>query len=347
VQQTILPPAAEPAPAATTGSLPPLPAQVVSTPPAAEPAPAPVRKRRSAAEPAPAQTVAATVAPEPAPAPATVAVAAPVAGVLSLFAPKPGFLAAAKAAHAAAQAGRGEPNIFATVELTGGQGGGMLDKCGMNVEGSDADLPQGRDPFYAMLLGWRFVPVVWPGEYDDNQKQQPLWKAQIGADQFDLYQRYSKAHQRCQFCPKEKRSAFAGLGTVSGHLELLLFEEEAGMMVARTARTYGSVDQTYQAILGVYPSQDIQPVPVQVTPTTVDVQTKGRSKPFPEHHFGLVLSATEQAGTAYRGFQAFGAQLAGNPDAAAAFAQEWAAWHATTITDGQARLLDEIAAVRY
>lgn len=170
---------AQPAQPATAAAPPPPTFADQAAAPAQPAAPPATRRRRAAPEAtaaAPAQPAAAAAPPaQPAPAqtappaqPATTAVAAPPVnfaalyapgGALSVFgAPKVNGLAAIVSQ---AQA-RGEPNLFPTVYVTSGATGGLFDTDAMNPEGSDADLPTGRKPIDAILLGYRLFVTCWP-----------------------------------------------------------------------------------------------------------------------------------------------------------------------------------------
>lgn len=341
-----LPPVAAPPPAAPPAAVAapaPAPAQPAPAPAAA--APAPARRRRAAPDPA---AAAAQPAPAPAAAPVVQATAtvipttpAPSAGFLSLFAPQAVNIGLGLKAWQDAAAPIGEPNVFPVVELTGGDNGGALDKDEMNVEGEGDDLPIGRDPVYGIVLGFRLITLVWPKQYERGEKQTPKWKAVVNAGDAGAIDVLCRALSRCNFTPKDKRTIFSApeLGIVSAGVEILTYEEQAGLMVMRSGRTYGSVNGTYVSLVSAFPNGQLQPTPMQLTPTTTAVT----GKDYTEHHIDCRQLICEQTQAAANAFQAFVNENGQDPELTAALSK----WQTGTLTADQMENLGRIAETRY
>jgi hypothetical protein len=338
-------------------------------PAAAEPAPKQPRKRRSASEmaaaaPAPTAPAAQPAAVMPqlqtaaptAPAAAPVTVPAqplavipaqasaglpavlPAGGWLTMFTPQDPSRTSGSAVIAAASQKGGEPNIFPTVYLTGGDQGGMLDYDEMNEEGSDDALPTGRKPFGAILMTYRHVVLGWPrGANPNGPKVQPRFRGIIGAlnpAEADIATNAQRKYQFRQGRPKDKGAPepfYDSLCHPAMAVEALLFEPEAGIMVVRSTFTFESMSATTAQINGAFPKNEKgQPIicgtPVTVQPRSWKVESKSQPNGWLEHGVDYTpapapLSAEMQQVVA--AFQGFYQQAGMNQELFAALS-EWA-----------------------
>jgi hypothetical protein len=365
---TVLPAApAAPAPAAQPAVA--APAAAAPAQAATQPAAAPTRRRRTptVAAPAPASAPAqaaaapapAAAAPAAAPAQAPAAAliqAQPQAGALTL--PQGSYLstliAGAQAAGSALDkwlartTAFAEPNVFATAVLNKV---GYLDKDRMNPEGSDAELPIGRDGFYGVFLGFRLLITLWPHAYDPAEKDPPKWAAKIGQDRGDLYDLAASAFKNYSYTKKPVRESFNPYGHPKATLELLWFDEQAGVIATRTMTTITSIDETINSLTTALPKGTgpageaislLQPFPALVKPSTPISTTSKSGEVWDEYFLSIQQEATGPGAGALAAFQNFlnaGGYTADLDDAL----KEWST---TTLTDEQAQTLSAIADFR-
>jgi hypothetical protein len=206
----------------------------------------------------------------------------------------------------------GEPNLFPTVYLTGGQQGGGMVKDDMNIEGTDELLPVGIDGFPAVLFGFRFISLLWPVAQNPNLKSRPFSRAVIGSAAPELATTAFEAQRKYQFRnrPPVKYGAEAfydhqtgGHGHPSLTLEMLVFDVEAGIMGVQTCSTYDSVLDTTRAMNTAFPQGKVQPTPVFIKPHTW--QTKGsKAQPggWPEHGYQVTMNLDQAVWAAWTNF---------------------------------------------
>jgi hypothetical protein len=318
-------------------------------------APARVRRPRQAAEPAPAAAAPAAAAPVAAAPPASTAVAvAPtfnMASLAGLYAPGGALSVFAPAKHSGLSAivstvmAKGEPNVFPTVYLTGGSTGGMLDTDAMNPEGSDDDLPTGRKAVGAILVGYRISVNVWPHAGSDKPSgESPKWKAILSHQDGDILGMVMQSVKKYQFSKGAGKERHAQVFDAFGHpqiaLELLLCDARVGLMVMRTCGTYESVANTALQLQKIYEAEgrdgSIFPEGVRIVPTSQTFKSKTREW---LEHWPVITVDRDNAEV-----QAAGQTFAGlfQSEGLAELTAAIGAWCASTITDEQCNVLDEI-----
>jgi hypothetical protein len=301
--------------AAPASPLPPVGAAPPPQPPAAATTPPPATSGRGRGRGAAAAAqAAAPTAPPPAaavtPPPQPAAVTAP-GGFLALLMPAPGTKHALQIVKEGVRPA-GEPNIFPTVYLVGGDNGGMLEPDAMNVEGSNAELPVGRgqgpkgtDPYHAVVIGYRYLLLVWPKAYEKNgPKQVPTARCVIPWNEAEACDVVQDAVQTYSFRDRKHQDQFDAYGHPQLTLELLLFDDHAGLFCVRTTGTYESALSTGDELLATYPDGVPQPVPVTFVPAQKPVQSKTNS--WDEHFIQLrqcaVGTEIDQVKAAFKGF---------------------------------------------
>lgn len=334
------PPTAAPAPPAV---LPPV-AAPPPVAPAAGPAPqppaatAPRRSRRTAApETAPLAPAQISAAVSIGTAPAAVASPA-LPGFLALLAPKnPG----AKSSLAILVDGRtaaGEPNIFPTVYMQGGDAGGSMLAHDMNAEGTSADLPLGKDPVSCILLGVRFELLLWPKAYARGVKMTPSSKAVLAYDEAEAVDAAQAAAQRYTFRNRQTQDQYDVVGHPTLALEMLVYDPQAGIYGIQTPSSYDSVFNTGKELLQAFPV--VQPTPVVIQPITYMTKGSKGNAPWQEHYYKVAQAANapEMAEIKVE-FNKF-LQASGNdPELNAAIA----AWSKHTLSAEQLAKLKQIA----
>ncbi len=330
---------AQTAPAAA--ALPPLAQPAAPTPAAAAPAAEPARRGRRAAAPA----VAAV-----APAEATPVQPVATTTVAQQIVQLPGFLAvltprtAGPSGAAAIINGRtsaGEPNIFPVVYLTGGDTGGALVAHDMNPEGVDADLPVGKDPFKAILLGARFELLIWPKAFERGIKVNPRSKAVIAYDNHAVVDIVQRAVQRYQFRNRATQDQYDTVGHPTMLLELLVYDPQAGIYGIQTTGGYESLFATCQELGIAFPV--VTPTPVEIGPYSYDTKGSKTQKPWKEHCIQIRQDNNSQDMQAIKTeFNKFLQENGSSPDLAASMA----AWAKETITADQIEDMKEVAEIR-
>lgn len=346
----------------------------VQSPPPAQPvaeAPAPSGRRRrgasqvAAAQPAvqPAPVAQSGVVMQPTPVAAPAQLSIPGGGWLTMFSLPPGSTPGPSALTAVAEVAEikgGEPNLFPTIELSGGSTGGMFDYDEMNEEGTDDDLPTGRKAFVGVLLAYRFAIIAWPAGYQKGVKRQPAWQATLSMNRAqevsiatEAFKQYTMRQRPAVQGGAEPRYDIPG---GSGHpqmaIEALVFEPKVGLMVVRSCWTYESMTSTTTSMGLAFPKQlgadgkeypVVSPTPVTINPHSF--KTKGSKKQpdgWDEHAIvftapTLPLSAEIQQVAAI--FQQFYAQAAQDAELKDMLNE----WMGHTLTPEQAQALQQIA----
>ncbi len=317
-----------------------------SVPPGATPAP---RRSRGAA-------AAAAPAPAPAPAPAQPAqqmiVAPPAGGALATLDPNSylGQLVLASASPDSSAMGRflaalgnggGEPNIIPTVLMTDS---GLFDVDAMNPEGSDVDLPTGKDAFNAVFLGYRFVIVAWPHMSKAaglGTKDQPLWRAVVGSANPDAFEVASLACADYQFTQRERRPGlYDSICHPRGALELLWWEPQAGFMATRTQQMSTAMKVTMENLIAALPKvkdlsgQDVPklaPFPAVVAPGEAVANTSKGGAAWEEFPIGIWQQATGDTLAAFEAFKAWLVSPDNTPEVDAVLKE----WNKTTLSDNE------------
>jgi hypothetical protein len=329
------PPTAPPAPAAAApAALPPVATPPPTAPAAAAPpvATAPRRSRRTAEAPAPATPATVTTA-------GAVAMAAPaLPGFLALLAPKNPQAKSSLAILVDGRTAAGEPNIFPTVYMKGGDTGGSFLAHEMNVEGASADLPLGKDPVLCILLGVRFEILLWPKAYERGVKMVPSSKAILSYDEAEAVDAAQQAAQRYQFRNRQTQDQYDMVGHPTLALEMLVYDPQAGIYAIQTPSSYEAVFNTGKELLQAFP--EVRPTPVMIQPITYQTKGSKGNAPWAEHYY-KVAQASNAAGMEEikAEFNKFLAQSGSDPELNAAIA----AWSKHTLTAEQLAKLKQIA----
>lgn len=375
-QHPVAPPAPMPqmqSPLTSAGPMPAIQQPIAPAPPAAQPAaPAPRRARRTQAQIAadnaaaaapPAQAAPTPQAPpvqfaQPQAAPSQAVIAQPASTALSAI-PVGSFLGQMIANATTPQAsalGRlmmvfggqgGEPNLVPTICSTDT---GMFDTDGFNPEGSDADLPVGKDPFYAIFLGYRLKLICWPREFDRTQPVvAPSWTAVISSANPEMYDIAGKALSDHQFTKKELRGQlFGAFGHPTGALELLWWEPQAGLLVTRTQRLLGAMNGTMESLITALPKAAdtsggsvavLAPFPAEVKPgLPIATNSKGGQK-WEEYPIAISQQSTGEGGAVLAAFQQWISGGGYTPDVDGILRE----WNTTTLTEIQMQTLLSIS----
>jgi len=351
--------AAAPATSAPAGTPPPPTASVL--PPIAQPAPAaapaaPVAPRRRAppkeAAPAATTVITPTVETNPAPAPAATTRRAPAQVTVQAtaqVAALPGFLALLQPKNAGPSAlqrivdgkqAAGEPNLFPTVYLVGGEQGGQMAAHAMNPEGSDADLPVGKDPVNCVLLAIRFEVLFWPKAWVRGIKMSPRGKAIINYDEIDAIDAMQLAVQRYAFRSRAAQDKYDVAGHPSALIECLVYDTQAGLYCYQSAGTYDSMFRTSEELALAFPNA--VPTPIVLEPKTYTTPGSKTQAPWPEHFYHITQDANSDASKEVQAsFNKFITENGSDPELLKAIA----AWSKHTLSADQLDCLRQIASL--
>ncbi len=262
----------------------------------------------------------------------------------------PGFLAALTPKNAGPSAlsvivnGRtsaGEPNIFPTLYLAGGETGGSLQPHDMNAEGTNVDLPVGKDPFMWILLGVRFELLLWPKAYVRGVKMSPTSRAIIAFDEFEAINAAQNAVQRYTFRNRTESDKYDPYGHPQLTAELLGFDPQAGLYGVQSSASYDSVFNTCKELEIAFPV--VTPTPVILEPITYKTKGSRTQGPWNEHYLKVTQAATSpEMKPIMDGFNAFLQENGANAELGEAIA----AWSKHTLTDDQFDKLAAIAEIR-
>lgn len=347
------------APAANTGAPPP-PTAAVPPPAAQAPAPLPPVQQAPAATPAPAaaeprrsrRAAPAATAPAATPTPAASApgpAATVVTAVATPIQQLPGFLAAltprgavrGAALIVANRSTAGEPNIFPTVYMSGGDTGGSMIAHDMNAEGSSVDLPLGKDPVKVILIGVRYELVIWPKAFQRGVKITPRSKAIIADDDADAVALACKAAERYTFRNRATQDQFDGVGHPTLAVELLVFDPQAGLYCMQTSGGYDSCFNTAKELVGAFPV--VAPTPVEIQPFSYTTKGSKGQPGWLEHYYQIRQDANSpEMAPIKAAFNTFLNENGANPELNAAIA----AWAKSTYTDDQMENLELASQIR-
>lgn len=276
-----------------------------------------------------------------------VAVMAPVGnGMLAkMLTPSAPVQLAAASVAAIAEAGGGEPNIFPTLSLLGGDTGGIFDLDQMNQEHSDDDLPVGRKPIHGVLIGYRMLALCWPKAYNKNAKITPKWRAHVSGDaaeDADLLTQAFRAYQFRTRLPPGSREAdpWDQVGHPAACVELLVFTQTAGLICLRSTWTYDSFTSTSKEVAGAWPDGSIKPIPVLIEPITEHRESKNQK--WDEHYIKIAHHMSAETQAAWSSLIEFNQQASADADLNQALTD----WSTSALTTEQRDTLANIAAFR-
>jgi hypothetical protein len=278
-------------------------------------------------------------------------VAAAAASAVAVVHPQlPGFLAALTPKNVGPSSLRaiidgrtsaGEPNIFPTLYLQGGDTGGTLQPHEMNAEGTNVDLSVGAEPVMVILLGVRFELLLWPKGYARGVKMSPSSRATIAFDEFEAVNAAQLAAQRYSFRNRATQDKYDPFGHPQLTGELLVFDPQAGLYSFQTANSYDSLFNTCKELEIAFPV--VTPTPVIIQPITYKTKGSKTQEPWNEHYLKVTQAATNpEMKPVMDGFNAFLQENGANAELGAAIA----AWSKHTLTDDQFDRLVSIGEIR-
>lgn len=261
-------------------------------------------------------------------------------GFLAALTPKNGGPSALKAITEG-RTSAGEPNVFPTLYLVGGESGGNMAAHDMNAEGADADLPLGKEPVMCILLGVRFELLLWPKGYVRGVKMSPSSRATIAFDEFDGVNAAQLAAQRYTFRDRKSQDKYDPFGHPQLTLDMLVFDPQAGLYCFQTTGSYDSLFNTSKELEVAFPV--VTPTPVIIQPITYNTKGSKTNAPWPEHYYKVTQAANAQGMAEIRdGFNAFLQENGANAELGEAIA----AWSKHTLNDDQFDRLVNISETR-
>jgi hypothetical protein len=186
----------------------------------------------------------------------------------------------------------GPSQVFPTVtQQAGPTGGALIISKGTERQWPNIDLPEGKRPFKAMFLAYRFAVTAWPAGYEDasgagtkGPKPRPVFSCAIPGTERDLAGKLMLAGKRYQYCARDKKDAWDAANNGPGHIrpqvELLLLEPESGtVFVLQTCAHYSSAQYAREALSGLVVEVDgakvLRPFVGQFAVDTVEESSKG------------------------------------------------------------------------
>lgn len=135
--------------------------------------------------------------------------------------------------------------LFPMLTQQPGTTGGAFQRVNTkNSEFNQIDLPEGKRPFLALQIAYRYLGTNWPQGYDAQStvKANPLWNIAIPQAKGQEAANLMLAGKAFQF--SKNRKAFdvseGGPGVIRPAIEFLLFEPDIGLFVFRTNGHYNS-----------------------------------------------------------------------------------------------------------
>ena len=201
------------------------------------------------------EIVAERVQDEPEQAPAENAlVAAQGSGFLATIENAGDTMGALMAATEVDDGGTGKSNLFPILTQASGTSGGAFERARHMTDDEAGNLPEGRKPFTAVFLGYRFLATAWPEGYNPNgEKKSPVFSAALPASESQLVTKLMRIGKNYQFFSGD-RGAFdvanGGPGHIRPQIEMLLFDPDAGeLFTYQTCSHYNSTADTRDQLL--------------------------------------------------------------------------------------------------
>lgn len=210
--------------------------------------------------------------------------------------------------------------LFPMLTQQAGTTGGAFQRVNTkNAEFNQIDLPEGRRPFEAIFIGYRYLGTCWPEGYDANnvaaKPASPLWNIAIPQSKGQEAAQLMLAGKAFQF--SKQRKAFdvsqGGPGIIRPALEFLLFDADIGLFVFRTCGHYNAAkdarDQLIAcAITDANGNQSLRPFMGEFHPET-HKQPRGTGQPIVHHYPKIVKlsdgdARVQKAAAAYKQFLA-------------------------------------------
>jgi hypothetical protein len=259
--------------------------------------------------------------------------------------------------------GGGEPNLFPQLTLTDR---GLFDRDQMNVEGTDVDLPVGRDAWFAVFLGYRMSVLAWPKAGERNgPKQQPLWKAVVGSDNVDAMDMVAAAVKEYTYTKKDRKAAlYDTLAHPKAAVELMWYEGRldngryvGDIITTRTTPTLHSVTVTIDNLMLALPRvkgadgndyPTLAPFVARVQPSD-KLELQSKAEKWEEYAISispLTTSDTQETVAAFAAAKAAFDHWLQNGGYTADVDAKIKQWNQTTLTQEQGDVLYQVSQVR-
>lgn len=206
--------------------------------------------------------------------------------------------------------------LFPMLTQQPGTTGGAFQRVNTkNSEFNQIDLPEGKRPFLALQIAYRYLGTNWPQGYDAQStvKANPLWNIAIPQSKGTEAANLMLAGKALQFS-KDRKSfdvSEGGPGVIRPAIEFLLFEPDIGLFVFRTCGHYNSAkdarDQLIAcAVTDTNGNQSLPPFVGEFHPETHKQPRTGK-EPIVHHYPRIVKLANQDArvgtiATAYKQF---------------------------------------------
>lgn len=165
-----------------------------------------------------------------------------------------------------------------------------------NTEFAQIDLPEGKKPFTAIYIAYRYFGTAWPKGYDPKAKEhpKPVFNVAVPMANGQLAAQLMLAGKAGQF--SRDRKAFdidnGGPGHVKPAIEFLLFEPDIGLFVFRTCAHYNSAKDARDQLIACA-EQDangnlqLKPFLAEFSPQTHEQPRPGKDSIV--HHYPKIV----------------------------------------------------------
>lgn len=210
----------------------------------------------------------------------------------------------------------------------------------MNPEGSDADLPVGKDPVNCILLAIRFEVLFWPKAWQRGVKMSPRSKAVINYDEIDAIDIMQLAVQKYSFRARATQDQYDVAGHPTALIECLVHDSQAGLYCLQSAGTYDSMFRTSEELAVAFPNA--VPTPIVLEPRTYTTKGSKTQAGWPEHFYKVTQDANSEASKEGQGvFNRFITENGSDPELLKAIA----AWAKHTLSADQLDCLHQISRI--
>jgi hypothetical protein len=208
----------------------------------------------------------------------------------------------------------------------------------MNPEGSDAELPVGKESINCILLGYRVEVLFWPKGFTRGVKLTPRSKAIINSDEVDAVDAMQAAIQKYAFRSRAGQDKYDMVGHPSALVEMLVYDPQAGLYCVQSTCTYDSMFRTSEELVAAFPTS--VPTPIAWEPRTYTTPGSKAQAGWPEHYLKLTQDNNSEAAIAVKAsFSKFITENGSDPELLKAIA----AWSKHTLTADQLDSLHQIA----
>ncbi len=269
----------------------------------------------------------------------------PFSATLSKFAAGDAVNALAAFAEIADQGGGGI-SLYPTLNVSGGDQGGLFVAPKWQAEEVNLKLPEGRKPLQMVYLGYRIEVAIWPEAYDQNNPKRaaPINTAIIPCNDTDAIRLMTKATQGYQFTKKELKSKFDAVtddkGNISGSghprpsLEIICYAPcIKGLLVVRSAPGFGPVQKSISNLARLVDpvTKTIPMFPGEIRVLTDEEKSKS-GQVWKTHYFDFASDLKESGKKLATEFDSFAGSFTTDKGAMETF-NEWMTGADKKITD--------------